>query len=65
MIETLNYLRDKNIKCNSVSNENETEIYQSRSTLKYNIMKLYVLIPFYLLHYRFSQHERKEHLPFR
>jgi hypothetical protein len=31
-------------------------------SLKYNIMKLYVLIPFIYFNYRFSQHERKETL---
>jgi hypothetical protein len=43
--------------------KNETEIYQSR-LLKYNIMKLYVLIPFIYFNYRFHNMKEKKHLPF-
>jgi hypothetical protein len=46
--------------------KNETEIYQSRSTLKYNIMKLYVLIPFLFTSIIvFHNMKEKKHYPFR
>jgi hypothetical protein len=42
--------------------KNETEIYQNRSTLKYNIMKLYVLIPLFTSIIVFHNMKRKEPL---